>query len=41
MGGDQEAVDRFRRRYLSGEALYGAEVSPTSVADVVVDNPDL
>ncbi len=41
MGGDQEAADRYRRRYLPGQALYEAEVSPTSVADVVVDNSDV
>jgi uridine kinase len=40
MGGDQEAEDRYRRRYLPGQALYEAEVSPTSAADVVVDNSD-
>ena len=40
MGGDQEAAHRYRRRYLPGQALYEAEVSPTSVADVVVDNSD-
>jgi uridine kinase len=40
MGGDQEAADRYRCRYLPGQALYEAEVSPTSIADVVVDNSD-
>jgi len=40
MGGDKEAEHRYRRRYLPGQALYEAEVSPTSVADVVVDNSD-
>jgi uridine kinase len=40
MGGIQEAADRYRRRYLPGQALYEAEVSPTSIANVVVDNTD-
>lgn len=40
MGGDQEAADRYLHRYLPGQALYEAEVSPTSVADVVVENSD-
>lgn len=40
MGGDQEAENRYRRRYLPGQAFYDAEVSPTSIADVVIDNSD-
>jgi uridine kinase len=40
MGGDQEAANHYHRRYLPGQALYDAEVSPTSIADVVVDNSD-
>ena len=40
MGADQEAADRYLHRYLPGQALYEAEISPASIADVVVENSD-
>ena len=40
MGGRREASNRYLRRYLPGKALYHAEMSPGSIADVVVDNSD-
>ena len=39
--GSVEGVEeRYRRRYLPGQALYRAEAHPVDVAHVVVDNSD-
>jgi uridine kinase len=39
--GSADAVrERYRRRYLPGQRLYGAAVRPRERADVVVDNRD-
>jgi uridine kinase len=39
-GGDAAVVERYRRRYLPGQALYRREARPEQAAHVVVDNDD-
>jgi uridine kinase len=39
-GGADAVRERYRRRYLPAQRLYRAEASPTTRADVVIDNDD-
>jgi uridine kinase len=39
-GSRAELVERYRARYLPGQALYRAEAAPLHNADIVIDNSD-
>lgn len=41
LGGQASVRQRYRRRYLPGQQLYRERCSPTTHADVVIDNTDL
>lgn len=41
LGSPEAVVERFRRRYLPGFALYLAREDPVTHADVVIDNNDI
>jgi uridine kinase len=40
-GSPDEALRRYRNRYVPGQRLYLGEVDPVSLADVVIENTDL
>lgn len=40
MGSEEEALRRYRQRYLPGEQLYLQAAQPHQLADAIVDNQD-
>jgi uridine kinase len=40
-GSPDEALRRYRNRYVPGQRLYLDEVDPVSLADVVIENTDV